>query len=174
MADKSDLAEGPIRSTAGPAWNVNMLCIVGAVIGVVAVFLTWIHEPPSMPSPPSIQYDPTIAYMVTNQYLYYGASVAFLVGTVAAFATPLGGVLQTGGLLVFAAGIIDSGNDLWLDGIDPQQELRAGMYLGIVSCTLVMTSLFSPLGTGGLRPGKSRRITPVQRLMTISPPVAKE
>ena len=168
------LAEGPGGSGAGPAWNVNILCIVGAAIGVVAVFLAWIHEPPSMPSPPHIQYEPTIVYMVTEQYLYYGASVAFLVGTVAAFATPLGGFLQSGGLLVFAAGIIDSGGDPWLDGIDPQQELRAGMYLGIVSCTLVMTSLYSPLGTGNLRPGRSRRIAPAERLMTISRSVVNE
>ena len=153
---------------------MNLLCIVGASLGVIAVFLTWINEPMTMPGPPDIRYEPTIVYMIVNHYLYYWASAAFLVGTVAAFATPLGGILQTGSLLVFAAGIIDSGSDPWLDGIDPQQELRAGMYLGIVSCTLVMTSLFSPLGTGHLRPGKSRRIVLIERLMTISPSIVKD
>lgn len=168
MASEQSRTGEPSTPSIAVNLNVNILCIVGASIGIIALFLAWIHEPPTMPSPPDIRYEPTIAYMVSHEYLYYGASVAFLAGTVAAFVTPLGGIVQAGGLLAFAAGIIDSGGDPWLDGIDPQQELRAGMYLGIASCTLVITSLFSPLGTGRLRPGRQRKIEPKERMMTVS------
>jgi hypothetical protein len=156
------------------AWNVNLLCILGACIGTVALFLVWIDEPPSMPGPPRIDWEPSIIYMISNHYLYYGISAAFLVGTAAAFASPLGGILQSASLVAFAIGIVESGSDPWLDGIDPQQTLRIGMYLGIVSCTLVMTSLFSPLGTGRLRPGKSRKIRLMERLLTITPSIVEK
>lgn len=172
MSDEkqAELAE----SDTGPAWNVNLLCIVGASIGMVAVFVAWINEPPSMPGPPSIRWEPSIVYMVANHYLYYGISAAFLVGTAVAFASPLGGIVQSASLVAFAIGIVESGSDPWLDGIDPQQTLRIGMYLGIVSCALVITSLFSPLGTGSLRPGKSRKIRLMERLLTITPSVVEK
>lgn len=152
-------------------WNINLLCLIGASIGMVAVLVAWISEPLSIPSPPSIRWEPSIVYMVTNHYLYYGTSAAFLVGTIAAFVSPLGGILQSASLVAFAMGIIESGGDPWLDGIDPQQTLRVGMYLGIVSCTLVMTSLLTPIGTGSLSPGKARRIRLMERLLVITPPV---
>jgi hypothetical protein len=174
MAASDRKKEQSLESGIGLVWNVNLLCIIGASIGVAAIFLTWIHEPPTMPGPPSIRYEPTVVYMVTNHYLYYGASAVFLIGTIAALASPLGGIMQSASLMVFAVGIIDSGSDPWLDGIDPQQELRVGMYLGIVSCTLVMTSLFSPLGTGRLSPGRSRRIRLMERLLTVSPSISEK
>jgi hypothetical protein len=155
-------------------WNVNLLCLIGASIGVVALFTAWINEPPSMPGPPSITLEPSIVYMVTNQYLYWGISAAFLIGTIAAFASPLGGILQSASLIAFAVGIVESGSDPWLDGIDPQQTLSVGMCLGIVSCTLVMTSLFSPLGTGSLRPVKPRKIRLMERLLTITPSIIEK
>jgi len=149
-------------------WNVNLLCVVGACIGVAAVFLTWIHEPPSMLGPRSIHYEPTIVYMVVTQYLYYGAATMFLLGTVAAFASPVGGIPQLASLMLFAQGIVESGDDPWLDGIDPQQRLRIGMYLGMASCFLVLSGLLSPLGTGKLRPGRCRSIRLVERFLTVS------
>jgi hypothetical protein len=149
-------------------WNANLLCIVGACIGVAALFLTWIYDPPSMPGPRSIHFEPTIIYIVVLQYLYYGAATVFLIGTVAAFASPIGGILQSASLTVFAYGIVDSGNDTWLDGIDPQQQLRGGMYLGIASCAIILTSLFIPLGTGKLYPARPRSIRLVERLLTVS------
>jgi hypothetical protein len=173
-----EVADGKQEESQEPSisliWNVNLLCLIGACIGVVALFVAWINEPPTMPGPWHISWEPSVIYMVTNHYLYYGASAVFLIGTMAALASPLGGTLQTASLIIFAIGIIDSGSDLWLDGINPQQTLRIGMYLGIVSCTLVTTSLFSPLGTGKLRPGKSRKIRLIERLLTVTPPIAEK
>jgi hypothetical protein len=164
MATENSEGEESLNPDSCIVWNVNLLCGVGACIGVAALFLTWIYEPLHV----TIRNEPTIVYMVATQYLYYGAAVVFLIGTVVAFVSPLGGVLQVAGLIVFALGIVDSGNDQWLKGYDPQQELRIGMYLGIVSCSLVLASLFRPLGTGKLRPARVRHIRLVERLLTVS------
>lgn len=172
MKDKQQGLQGD--QSISLAWNVNLQCILGASIGIVALFLVWIYEPPNMPGPPSVFSEPSIVFMITHQYLYYGAAVVFLLGTTSAFVTPLGGIMQSGSLAYFAFGVIDSGNDLWLDGIDPQQTLRIGMYLGIVSCTLVLTSLFAPLGIGNLRPGKSRKLRLMERLLTITPSIVEK
>lgn len=164
----------PPEPSIAIVWNVNLLCLVGACIGLVAAFVVWINEPPSIPGPPNIRWEPSVVYMVTNHYLYYGISAAFLVGTIVAFASPIGGIMQSASIVAFAIGIVESGNDPWVDGIDPQQTLRIGMYLGIVSCTLVMTSLISPLGIGDLRPGKGRKIRLMERLLTITPSIVEK
>ena len=148
--------------------NINLLCVVGALVGVAALVLSWIYEPPSMLGPSSIRNEPTIVYMVANRYLYYGAAVLFLLGTASSFVSPLGGILQLASLGLFAQGMIGSGDDHWLDGIDPQQQIRAGICLGTASCVLILISLALPFGTGRLRPGRSRSIRLVERLLTIS------
>ena len=171
----SDEEQGlQIEGSIGLAWNVNLLCIFGASIGTIALFLVWIYEPPTIPGPRSVLSEPSLVFMITHQYLYYAAAVVFLLGTTAAFVTPLGGVMQSGSLVHFALGIIDSGSDPWLDGIDPQQTLKIGMYLGIVSCILVMTSLLSPLGIGNLSPAKSRKVKLIERLLTITPSIVEK
>lgn len=154
-------------------WSLNLLCVIGACMGVVALFVEWLYNPPTIPGPVDIRWHPTIVYMVTNHYLYYGAATAFLVGTVAAFVSPLGGAFQSVGVTAFALGMIESGDDLWLDGIDPQQELRIGMCLGMVSCALVVASLFAPVGTGRLRPSRERHISLADRFLTVSVSVSR-
>ncbi len=159
------------------AWNVNLLCILGASIGVVSLFVAWIHVPPTIGAwvgSSRIQFEPSIVYMVTDRYIYYGAAAAFAVGTIAAFASPLGGILQSASLVIFALGMIDSGNELPLEGIDQQQTLMVGMCLGIVSCALVTTSLFKPLGTGSLHPRGPRKIRLMERLLTITPSIVEK
>jgi hypothetical protein len=148
-------------------WSVNLLCIVGASIGVVAVFLGWIYIPPSIPTVGYWGY-PTIPYMVVIHCGYYGAATLFLLGVMIAFVSPIGGVLQSGSLVLFMTGIIESGDDPVLDGIDPQQKVWFGMAFGAVSCVVVLTSLFFPLGTGRLRFARSRGIRLGERLLTVT------
>ena len=157
------------------AWDLNLLCIAGACVGVTALFLAWISESAAWAVDSR---EPTILDMVVSQRatlvsgeVYSVAAALFLAGSISAFATPAGGILQSISLVVFAQGITESGNEMmWIH----PQELRIGMYLGVVSCCLVLTSLLSPLGTGTLRPGKSRKIGVVKRLLTITPSIVEK
>jgi hypothetical protein len=149
-------------------WNVNLLCIVGACIGVAALFLGWIYQPPSMPTHLGIRNYPTVLYMIVNQYMYYGAAALFLLGTVIAFVSPIGGIPQLASLMAFAYGMVASGYDPRLDGIDPQQKIWFGMGLGVVSCILILTSLFTPWGPGNMHPPRSKNIRFRERLLTVT------
>jgi len=168
MAAEYSKGEESTNTRISIVWNVNLLCVVGACIGVAALFLEWIYEPPNMPTHLGMLNYPTILYMVVTRYLYYGAAVMFLLGTVIAFVSPIGGIPQLASLMVFAYGMVESGNDPRLDGFDPQQKIWIGMGLGIVSCALILTSLFTPWGTGNLRHPRSKNIRSVERLLTVT------
>ena len=155
-------------------WNVNLLCLIGAGAGVVAAFVAWVNIPWIYAGHWPLRMEPTLVFMVVDRWAYYAAAAAFIVGTIVALGSPLGGVLQSASLITFAKGIVDSGNDPWLHEIDPQQTLNIGMYLGIASCALVMTSLFKPLGTGSLRPRGSRKVRLMERLLTITPSIVEK
>jgi hypothetical protein len=156
-------------------WNFNLLCIVGACIGVAALLLTWIHIPETMlgpPPPPQIErrYTPTIVYMIFNYIgsLYLAAAIIFLLGTIAALVSPIGGIQQLVSIIAFAYGIVESGFHRPLDGIDQQQQLGIGMCLGLASCALVLLSLFRRLEKGRLRIVVPGNIGLAERLLTVS------
>ncbi len=148
--------------------NVNLLCIAGACIGVAAMSFTWIYYPPSMLSPPDPRMTPSVVFMVSHQAIAFGAALLFLIGTLAAFASPLGGFLQISSLVLFGWDVVESGNGPWLDGIDPQHQLRLGMYLGILSAAIVMASLLCPIGPGRMRVIPRNKPTLVERILTVS------
>ncbi len=148
--------------------NVNLLCIAGACIGVAAMTVTWIYYPPNTPSPPSPYMEPSIVFMVSHQAIAFGASLLFSIGTLAAFASPLGGFLQISSMALFAWDVLESGNDRWLDGIDPQHQLRLGMYMGILSTAIVLASLLYPIGLGKMGVISRNKQTLVERILTVS------
>jgi len=157
--------------------NLNRLCILGACLGVASFFLIWMYVPLTMlePAPIHPSHTPSIVYMtglmgersfVTN--LYVVAAFVFLLGTLLAFLFPVGGLLQLASIVMFCYGVVGSGFQTPLDGYSQQQLPREGMLLGIVSCALVLLSVFSSFQGGRLRIGRPSVATLHERLLTFT------
>ena len=143
------LTKNRLISEMALLFRPNRYSWVGAALGMISVFfLTWIHVPPSWYkigrslSPGA--YDIvkwTLPFHVNWSYadlLVHGAValhlplLLFLLGTVIAFITPLGGILQIGGLAGFASSFIYP----IYDGFDWYFDF--GFYVALFSAAFVM------------------------------------
>jgi len=127
--------------------KVNVLCLVGAALGLVSLFLPWWQG-----------YEIAVATMVDKDYMLvedvlfnsaqYGslfviACTLYVVGTFLAFGSPLGGLVQIPGILGFFAMF---GSEI---GVHRGEDTIAlGAYLGLASAAVVTVSLLVPLGIG--------------------------
>ena len=111
-------------------WRVNVLCIVGAFMGLVAIFCGWgAHAyTPGAPQENLLQ---IIDHML-NIHILAGC-VLFLIGSLIAFLSPMGGIVQLIGVGLFIFGWTS-----WPDGVGP--------YLGIISAFILVISMVKPIG----------------------------
>lgn len=135
--------------------RLNILCLVGAIIGVVAVFSTWI----------------TIGFMFWSREMnlidlynqvgsssdFYLPAVLLLIGAVVAFVSPLGGILQVVGAPLFFSAFASNSENALPSGLGP--------YLAIVGALIVLGSLMYPVGIGY----RQKPAGVIGRLFTISP-----
>ena len=118
--------------------KINFLGLVGAVIGAIAIFSTWI----------------TITFLIWGKSMnlmdvvneagtpsdWWLPSILFIVGTLIAFVSPVGGVLQLVGAPWFIIVFTQHADGRIPSGIGP--------YLGIASAIIVLASMARPLGLG--------------------------
>jgi len=135
------------RQTPQPAKaTVNVLCLIGAVIGLTAVFLTW-----SWIRVGFFQEEHSIWHFVSDMLphdpldLFVVSGVLFVFGSLLALLTPAGGLLQAIGLAGFYFREVDK--EEWLPS-SAVGGLAIGWYLGILSAALVLASMVLPLGIG--------------------------
>jgi len=131
--------------------NVNLLGLVGAVIGVVAIFLAWLEAG-------GMTADLRDALDMPSSELGYTAAIIFIVGTVIALVSSIGFILQLAGVAAWAMWFSDTYQGF--SGVN----LGVGFYLGIVSAVIVLVSLVKPMGIGMKGP-----YTLKQRLMVFTP-----
>jgi hypothetical protein len=146
-----------------PSARVNVLCLMGAVLGFFCMYeLIWASGSHGYSGDPfwPIEVDwaiwPPIDYF-SNGEIY---SWFFVVGTVLAFFTPIAGLLQLCGITIFAIDLYDivngpAGTGTWG---------ASGFVLAIVSASIVLVSLAFPYGVGY----KGRPIDLPGRILTIS------
>ena len=146
-----------------PGMRVNVLCLMGAVLGFFCMIgLHWASGSFGIVDPlgRGIEADwviwPPIDYFSTGE-MY---SLFFVVGTVLAFFTPLAGLLQLCGITIFAIDLYDivnghAGAGTWG---------AAGFVLAIVAVSIVLVSLAFPYGVGYI----GRPIDLPGRILTIS------
>lgn len=135
------------RQTPQPAKaTVNVLCLIGAIIGLTAVFLSWIWTRAGF-----VQEERSIWHLVSDMLphdaldLFVVSGVLFVFGSLIALVTPAGGLLQAIGLVGFYFREVD--REEWLpSGV--VGGLAIGWYLGILSAALVLASMVLPLGIG--------------------------
>ena len=139
--------------------RVNVLCLVGALLAVISVFSTWI----------------TLGFFVWTREMnlidvynqvesssdFWLPAILFLMGTLVAFLTPLGGIMQAIGAPLFMSAFASLADGRLPSGIGP--------YLGLAAAAIVLASLAYPVGVG--YSAKSRGI--LGRVLTVSP-IGKE
>jgi len=120
------------------AMKVNALELVGAIIGAIAIFSTWI----------------TVGFLFWDREMnllnvinetgassdWWFPSLLFVIGTVIAFVSPIGGFLQLVGAPWFMIVFTQHADGRIPSGIGP--------YLGLASAVVVLASMARPIGPG--------------------------
>ena len=135
--------------------RLNILCFVGAVIGVIAVFSTWITVGFMFWSREMNLID--VYNQVGSSSDFYLPAVLLLIGVVVVFITPVGGILQIIGVPLFLSAFASNSDGKLPSGVGP--------YLALVGAVIVLTSLAYPVGLGY----RQKRSSIVGRLLIVSP-----
>lgn len=123
--------------------RVNMLCYIGAILAVLALFLPWAV----------IQNELTDSRVNLGPYDFdegfpsnfrYSVTL-FLIGTILAFLTPIGGILQFIGSVGFM--LTASTTDFPIPGL-VDMIFYVGPVIGFLASFMVLLSLLSPIGIG--------------------------
>jgi hypothetical protein len=113
-------------------WGVNLLGLVGAILGIVAIFSRWIGN---------WLIDLNLIDVINlNASEYLFASVLVILGVVIALLSPLGGFFETVGASWFILVYADRHEGAIVSNIGP--------YLAIASAIIVMMSMVRPIGPG--------------------------
>ena len=127
----------PVRTE--PVVSVNVLCLLGAIVGVVSLFLPWciVVDGPNEfgVSPASLVMDD---YRAPSDPLLF-SSLVFISGTVIAFLFPVAFAAQSVGILLFLLQFVDA-------VLHP--ALSLGFYAGVLSSVMVLAGLIHPVGPG--------------------------
>jgi hypothetical protein len=124
-------------------WRINLLCIFGGIVGVIALFLNW-YSYLVMVNPPDTtitQYGNGFDAMMLgfpNYWMFYNIllsvfAISFFIGTILTFLTPLGGIIQISS--TFAPIMVCL-------SLNPDNDFPDGELLGFISGIIVLTSLF--------------------------------
>jgi hypothetical protein len=139
--------------------RVNVLCLVGATIGLASILLPWAGTRAG----PFLYEENAFVVWIWNlvQDLVsvpdlYVAFLLFLGGTILAFLTSVGGIFQAIGLIGFYLEEIDRQASLGQHS-SYEGQFAFGFYFAILSSALVLASIVKPLGIGFDEPLKSWR-----------------
>jgi hypothetical protein len=143
--------------------RVNVLALAGATLAVVSMYLIWYHTSEVIRYMDLGMADPMICdWTLIDGYERMRSSfplwlpfTLFIIGTIAAFITPLGGIVQLSGVVLFFY-TLTNGGDL---------PAKIGPYVGLISGALALTSMVYPIGLGYRR----KPINIVGRLLVFSP-----
>ena len=144
----------PVRTE--PVVSVNLLCLIGAMVGVVSLFLPWCMM---VEGPNELGVSPADLITDTEELLsssLTGPALLFTIGAVTAFLFPVSFAVQTAGIVLFLRVVMDqyAGAPLGYD-----YEMSLGFYAAVLSSVMVLAGLVRPVGPGydGRWPWWSRR-----------------
>ncbi|MDH4123742.1 MAG: hypothetical protein OEV21_06650, partial [Thermoplasmata archaeon] len=141
-------------------WRINLLCIGGAFLGFIVIFSPWVIQTMGRHSWNIF----STSYSLFNLYPYpnwpitilqFLSDISFLApsilillfGLVISFISPLGGLIQIAGLIIFTNTIYPAiGN--YFPYYFMTIEFGIGFYLAIYAMILVTVSFFLPIGIG--------------------------
>lgn len=138
--------------------RVNLLCLVGAVVAVLSLFFPWaLVQDGQGPETPigGFEFDEPVAggSELADGFRY--SITLFIIGTVLAFITPLGGIP----LITGAVGFITTS----FSSTSPDYDLIPwlGVVIALLSAGIVVLSFVEPIGFGyeyGQEPGLAGRL----------------
>jgi len=117
-------------------WNVNLLCLVGVIIGFVAILSRWTYDMFGDYNLVHIIdiYEPGFGFED-----WYFSSLLVMIGVFVALVSPLGGSLEMLGSLGFI---------LTWAGHHGEMPVSIGPYLSIASSVIILSSMIRPIGPG--------------------------
>ncbi len=131
----------------GPPYKlrVNLLCLLGAVIAVVALFLPWAMTPDHLGEEIGIgafDFDEPLSGGSEFPDSFRYSVTLFIIGTVLSFLTPLGGIPQIVGSVGFVSTVLTSRI--------PEHDLipGIGVVIALLAAGIVILSFLEPVGTG--------------------------
>lgn len=133
-------------------FRVNVLCLAGAVLGLLAIATPWVTaDDMTISEGIMIQW---VESTQDNSRLMGIGGVAFLAGVALAFTTNLGGIAQGAGMILTALGGYVIGDPFGYFEYPMPNGPGLGIYLAIVSSALVLVSLAWPVYLGTKRPAE--------------------
>lgn len=124
---------------------MNLLCLVGVLVGAVASLVPWMRIQSVFNVPP---YEPwrAIHDFVPESLLWLSLTL-FFVGVVIAVISPFGGFVQAVGGVLFFSHFFPK-LDSWDATFEDSLVLGFGPFLGFLSASISIVSIFRPLGIG--------------------------
>ena len=161
----------PVRTE--PVVSVNVLCLLGAIVGVVSLFLPWVITGEGLS-----EIGVSLARMtmeihgVPSDPMLISALV-FITGTVIAFMFPVAFAVQAAGIVLFLTAFLDNSAS---PPLEYYYELSLGFYLGVLSLAMVIAGLLHPSGPGydPRWPWWSRRTEVASRADTLEGRLARQ
>ena len=141
--EQKPIGEERRLASVATAMKVNVLGLVGAVIGVVAVFSVW-YSTFFLPYwPPGRVYISMNLIDVLNEWPAYHiawfSGVIFIIATLGTFVSPSGGILQIAGVMLWWTYVFQASGKM---------PSEIGSYVGLASAVISLTSIVRPIGPG--------------------------
>ncbi len=132
---------------------VNLLCVCGAVLGVSSLFCTWFYLMSCgeviASAPFCDQSWNFLIRQISVADLWSLGSLSFLAGTILAFFTTLSGFLQFAGIISCVLDIQDRIHGFErMAASDLGYGVGLGLPMAVLSASVVLYSMFMPLGPG--------------------------
>ena len=141
---------------SGGRFRLNYLCLLGAILGIVAIFTQWFHNFGAFGSDLD---RPSRLFIPWSSDWYHIFSILIIGGTGIAFFSPLGGFIQLSGIILFTTKLAD----LMLNW----GKLEGGFWpamgpsLALFASVVIIASFFRPEGA------QSRRHLPLRERLLV-------
>lgn len=158
--------EEPMRRTLfGKPVDVNLLCLAGALIGVVALLTPWCYAKTSDGRPGFDITTPLHPGSLMDAFAPWGAllfSILAIAGTLISFITPLGGGLQSSSILLLIGRYLDVRQQITV--LEVKVIPAYGSLLAVAAAGFILASIVWPEGIGNSKPVSIRtRLLAIRR-----------
>ena len=125
-------------------WRINILCLVGASLGIISFFVPWCTSIGQVIGSQPIQHnliDILTDYILMGDWISQICIRIFLIGTLIAICSSLGGMIQLPSIAIFM--LFQS--LILMEGVE---KLIIGFGLAMLSAIICFASLILPIGLG--------------------------